>query len=100
MGTLDASNAQTLLYWRSKAQTSYRICIAAYVQDISSPGKRCGDLRLKFSDNNIALGYAPIPAGVIINGVGPTFFLTSNEFEGPMSLIKFLRDTSVDDVQG
>ena len=72
--------------------------------DFTKPGKRFGGLRLKFSDNSIALGYVPIPAGVIINGVGPTVLLTGgvhgDEFEGPISLIKFLRETSVDDVQG
>ena len=72
--------------------------------DFVSPGKRTGDLRLKHSDNEIALGYIPIPAGVIINGDGPTVILTGgvhgDEFEGPISLIKFLRDTNVNDIQG
>lgn len=72
--------------------------------DFKSPGKRFGDLQLKFSDNSIALGYVPIPAGVIANGLGPTVLLTGgvhgDEFEGPILLIKLLRETSVDDVQG
>lgn len=72
--------------------------------DFTSHGKRCGDLQLKYSDNDIALGYCPIPAGVIVNGSGPTVLLTGgvhgDEFEGPISLIKFLRDTDVGDVHG
>ncbi len=72
--------------------------------DFTTPGKRFGDLRLKYSDNHTALGYIPIPAGVIINGTGPTVLLTGgvhgDEFEGPISLVKFLRDTHVQDVQG
>ncbi len=72
--------------------------------DFTSPGKRSGDLRLKYSDNQTPLGYIPIPAGVIINGTGPTILLTGgvhgDEFEGPISLVKFLRETNVDDIQG
>lgn len=72
--------------------------------DLVSPGKRTGDLRLKHSDNQIALGYIPIPAGVIVNGDGPTVLLTGgvhgDEFEGPIALIKLLRDVNVQDIQG
>ncbi len=72
--------------------------------DFTTPGKRSGDLRLRYSDNRTALGYIPIPAGVIINGAGPTVLLTGgvhgDEFEGPVSLVKFLRETNVEDVQG
>ncbi len=72
--------------------------------DFVSPGKRTGDLRLKHSDNQIALGYIPIPAGVVINGDGPTVLLTGgvhgDEFEGPISLIKLLREINATDIQG
>ncbi len=72
--------------------------------DFSSPGKRCGDLRLRYSNNQYALGYIPIPTGVVVNGNGPTVLLTGgvhgDEFEGPIALIKFLNDVDVDAVRG
>ncbi len=86
---------QDILWDRSRIQSSL---------DFTSPGKRFGDLRLKNSDNRTPLGYIPIPAGVIVNGSGPTVLLTGgvhgDEFEGPVSLIKFLRDTEAEDIQG
>lgn len=72
--------------------------------DFTSPGKRFGDLRLKHSDNHTALGYIPIPAGVIVNNTGPTVLLTGgvhgDEFEGPISLLKLMHEINLDDVHG
>ncbi len=72
--------------------------------DFVSPGKRSADIQLKHSDNQIALGYIPIPAGVVVNGDGPTILLTGgvhgDEFEGPISLIKFLKEVNTEDIQG
>ena len=70
--------------------------------DFTTPGKRFGHLRLKYSDNQTALGYIPIPAGVVINGSGPTVLLIGgvhgDEFEGPVALLKFLHEVEAAEV--
>lgn len=62
--------------------------------DFVSPGKRIGDLRLKPSNNQMPLGYIPIPAGVVIGKPGPTVLLTGgvhgDEYEGQIALRKLL----------
>ena len=72
--------------------------------DFVSPGKRCGELRFKYSNNEIALGYIPIPVGVIVNGDGPTVLMTGgvhgDEFEGPVALTKFFHQIDVTDIHG
>ena len=72
--------------------------------DFTSPGKRFGDLRLKYSDNQNPLGHIPIPAGIVINGSGPTVLLTGgvhgDEFEGPVALLKFLHQVAIEKVKG
>ena len=72
--------------------------------DFTSPGKQFGELRLKYSDNDTALGYLPIPAGVIANDTGPTVLLIGgvhgDEFEGPVALLKLLHELNCEDVHG
>ena len=72
--------------------------------DFTTPGKRFGHLRLKYSDNQTALGYIPIPAGVVINGSGLTVLLIGgvhgDEFEGPVALLKFLHEVEAAEVSG
>ena len=72
--------------------------------DFTSPGKRSGDLRLKHSDNETALGYIPIPVGVIAGSPGPTVLLTGgvhgDEFEGPLALVKLYRELPEDLLNG
>ena len=72
--------------------------------DFTTRGKRFGHLRLKYSDNRTALGYIPIPAGVIINGSGPTVLLIGgvhgDEFEGPVALLKLLHEVEAAEVSG
>ena len=67
-------------------------------------GVQIGDLRLKHSDNRHALGYIPIPVGVISGGEGPTVLLTGgvhgDEFEGPVALMKLLHQLDPDQVSG
>ncbi len=72
--------------------------------DFDSKGSRTGDFRLKYSDNNVALGYIPIPAAVVVGEPGPTVLLIGgvhgDEFEGPIALLKFLNSVNANDVHG
>lgn len=72
--------------------------------DLTKPGKRFGDLRLKYSDNKIALGYIPIPIGIIANDQGPTVLIIGgvhgDEFEGPVAVLKLLHKLNAKDVKG
>ena len=72
--------------------------------DFTSPGKRSGELRFKYSNNEIALGYIPIPTAVIVNGIGPTVLMTGgvhgDEFEGPVALLKFFHQIKQEEVRG
>ena len=72
--------------------------------DFGRKGKQIGDLRLKHSDNRHALGYVPVPAGVVVGGPGPTVLLTAgvhgDEFEGPVALMKLLHRLEPDEVRG
>lgn len=72
--------------------------------DFISPGKRFGDVQLKYSDNRTALGCLPIPVGVVVNGVGPTVLLIGgvhgDEFEGPIALLNFLQEIELHEIQG
>ena len=67
-------------------------------------GVQIGDLRLKYSDNKYALGYIPIPIGIISGREGPTVLLTGgvhgDEFEGPIALFKLLHSLDPDQVNG
>ncbi len=72
--------------------------------DFVSPGKRFGDISFKYSGNEIPLGNVLIPAGVIINGSGPTVLLIGgvhgDEFEGPVAMVKLLHSIEPEQVQG
>ena len=72
--------------------------------DFDRRGVQVGDLRLKYSDNRHALGYVPVPVGIISGGEGPTVLLTGgvhgDEFEGPVALMKLLHHLDPDQVGG
>ncbi|MDE0308804.1 MAG: succinylglutamate desuccinylase/aspartoacylase family protein [Acidiferrobacterales bacterium] len=72
--------------------------------DFVSPGKRSGELKCKYSNNELALGIIPIPAAVIINGSGPTVLMIGgvhgDEYEGPVALLKFFHQVDVSEVSG
>jgi len=72
--------------------------------DFTSPGKRFGDISFKYSGNEIPLGNVLVPAGVIVNGTGPTILMIGgvhgDEFEGPVAMVKFLHSTEAEQVQG
>ena len=60
--------------------------------DFTSDGKAIGDLKIKWSDNSIPLGYHLVPILSIRNGLGPTVLMISgthgDEFEGPSALMR------------
>ncbi len=72
--------------------------------DFVSPGKRSGELRFKYSNNELALGYVPIPVAAIVNGTGPTVLMIGgvhgDEFEGPVALLKFFHHVDMSEVSG
>lgn len=72
--------------------------------DFVSPGKRSGELRFKYSNNELALGYIPIPVASIVNGTGPTVLLIGgvhgDEFEGPVALLNLFHHTEPSEVNG
>ncbi len=72
--------------------------------DLVSRGKRFGDLQIKYSDNKIALGYIPIPIGIVANSEGPTVLIIGgvhgDEFEGPVSVLKLLHELNPSDIKG
>ena len=72
--------------------------------NLESFGKRTGDLRLKYSSNEHALGYIPIPVGVIVGEPGPTVLLIGgchgDEFEGPVAVLKLLKHLEPEQLRG
>lgn len=63
-----------------------------------------GDLRVKWSDNTVPLGYHPVPVVSIRNGHGPVVLLIGgthgDEFEGPAALMRLTTDLKPDDIKG
>jgi len=63
-----------------------------------------GDLRVKWSDNTVPLGYHPVPVVSIRNGQGPVVLLIAgthgDEFEGPAALMRLVTDLQHDDING
>jgi predicted deacylase len=63
--------------------------------DFMAEGLHCGDLRLKWSNDDMPLGYWPVPAAVCVRGQGPTLLLAGgthgDEFEGPTAIMRLLR---------
>ncbi|MDX6751454.1 succinylglutamate desuccinylase/aspartoacylase family protein [Geminicoccaceae bacterium 1502E] len=72
--------------------------------DLESPGKRAGNLALKYSDNANPLGIYPVPIMAIVGGPGPTTLLVAgvhgDEFEGPVALIELFQQLDPARVRG
>ena len=55
--------------------------------DLAALGKHIGDLRVRWSDNSVPLGYHPVPIISIKSGPGPVMLMFGgthgDEFEGP-----------------
>ncbi len=75
-------------------QPNWRLTRIATNLDFVAEGRRAGDLRLKWSNAEMPLGYWPIPAAVCVRGEGPTLLLAGgthgDEFEGPVALMRLL----------
>lgn len=72
--------------------------------DFDLEGRHVGDLRIKWSDNTVPLGYHPVPVVSIRNGQGPVVLLIGgthgDEFEGPAALMRLVTDLQHEDIKG
>lgn len=72
--------------------------------DLSADGKHVGDLRVKWSDNTVPLGYHPVPISSLKRGVGPVVVMIGgthgDEFEGPAALMRLVDKLALDDITG
>ncbi|MDA8747925.1 succinylglutamate desuccinylase/aspartoacylase family protein [Litoreibacter sp.] len=72
--------------------------------DLSADGHHIGDLRVKWSDNSVPLGYHPVPIISLKRGNGPVALLIAgthgDEFEGPAALMRLANDLALGDITG
>lgn len=72
--------------------------------DLSVDGRHVGDLRVKWSDNSVPLGYHPVPIVSFKRGPGPVVLLFGgthgDEFEGPAALMRLIDGLDVDTITG
>ncbi|MDB2325209.1 succinylglutamate desuccinylase/aspartoacylase family protein [Alphaproteobacteria bacterium] len=72
--------------------------------DLHQPGKRAGDILLRWSDNVRPLGVYPVPIACIIGEAGPTALLIAgvhgDEFEGPVALSQLIAEIEADQIVG
>lgn len=72
--------------------------------DLEAAGKQVGHLRVPHSSNRSAYGWIGIPIAMIRNGSGPTVYLGGgnhgDEYEGPITLLRLVRELDPGRVQG
>ncbi len=72
--------------------------------DLNADGMFVGDLRVRWSDNSIPLGYHPVPIISLRNGAGPVVLMFAgthgDEFEGPSALMRLLNDLTPEKISG
>jgi hypothetical protein len=72
--------------------------------NLHEPGKRAGDILLRWSDNVRPLGLYPIPVACIVGKPGPTALLVAgvhgDEFEGPVALSQLIAEINPDQIEG
>jgi predicted deacylase len=72
--------------------------------DFEGEGVNSGFLRVPYSNDRSAYGRIPIPIVVAKRGTGPTVLLTGanhgDEYEGPVALMNFMRETKFDALSG
>ena len=72
--------------------------------DYEKEGKQVSFLGVPISTDESAYGTVPVPITVIVNGAGPTVYLSGgvhgDEFEGPIALMKLARELEPHEVQG
>lgn len=72
--------------------------------DLSADGRHIGDLRVKWSDNAVPLGYHPVPIISIKRGAGPVVLMFGgthgDEFEGPAALMRLIDSLDGENITG
>lgn len=72
--------------------------------NLHEPGKRAGDILLRWSDNARPLGVYPVPVACIVGKPGPTALLVAgvhgDEFEGPLALSQLIAEIDPDQIEG
>ncbi|WP_336509509.1 succinylglutamate desuccinylase/aspartoacylase family protein [Ruegeria lacuscaerulensis] len=72
--------------------------------DLDLPGRQAGDVMLKWSDNDVPLGYYPIPIVSLRGSDGPTVLILGgthgDEFEGPAAILRLSERLDPTQVQG
>ncbi|HVB39237.1 MAG TPA: succinylglutamate desuccinylase/aspartoacylase family protein [Vicinamibacterales bacterium] len=72
--------------------------------DFNADGLQRGVLRVPYSHDRSAYGFIPIPLVVARRGQGPTVLLTGgvhgDEYEGPIALIRLIRELRIDELHG
>ena len=72
--------------------------------NLHEPGKRAGDILLRWSDNARPLGVYPTPVACIVGKPGPTALLVAgvhgDEFEGPVALSQLIAEIDPDQIEG
>ncbi|HLI13363.1 MAG TPA: succinylglutamate desuccinylase/aspartoacylase family protein [Alphaproteobacteria bacterium] len=72
--------------------------------DFEAEGVQTGVLRVPHSHNRSAYGHIPIPIWVARRGRDPTVLMTGanhgDEYEGPVALMRFMRDFRLDRLSG
>lgn len=72
--------------------------------DLTAQGRHVGDLRVRWSDNSVPLGYHPVPIISLCNGPGPVVVLIAgthgDEFEGPSAIMRLVGALTPKDITG
>ncbi|WP_299871895.1 succinylglutamate desuccinylase/aspartoacylase family protein [uncultured Sulfitobacter sp.] len=72
--------------------------------DLGADGRHVGDLRVRWSDNSVPLGYHPVPILSLRNGAGPVVVLIAgthgDEFEGPSAIMRVMGALQPDEIRG
>ena len=72
--------------------------------NLHEPGKRAGDILLRWSDNARPLGVYPVPVACIVGKPGPTALLVAgvhgDEFEGPVALSQLIAEIDPYQIEG
>lgn len=86
------------------SSSSYKSRFLSCEFDFDTPGKRFGDARLIYSDNENAGRIQLVPLVVVANGSGPTVLLTAgthgNEDEGQLVLRRLIHELQPGEVEG
>lgn len=71
---------------------------------LDQPGKRAGDILMRWSDNARPLGVYPVPIACIVGKPGPTALLVAgvhgDEYEGPVVLSRLIDEIDPDRIDG